>query len=93
ARHASPQQKQRNNLGDIVGSFKSAVTNRGNKIHNTPGVTIWQRGYFEHVIRDDRSLRKIRDYIAINPQRWSIDDENDNRIGDDEPFNQLTIHQ
>jgi len=86
ARHASPPQKQQNNLGDIVGSFKSAVTNRVNKIRNTPRTTIWQRGYFEHVIRDDHSLDKIRDYIATNPQRWSMCAENDNRIGDEEPF-------
>jgi REP element-mobilizing transposase RayT len=90
ARHASPEQKRRNNLGDLVGSFKSAVTNRVNKIRNTPGVTIWQRGYFEHVIRDDRSLHKIRDYIATNPQRWSMDAENDNRFSDEEAFRHLT---
>jgi REP element-mobilizing transposase RayT len=90
ARHARPRPKRRNDLGDVVGSFKSAITNRVHKIHNTLGVTIWQRGYFERVIRDDRSLHKIRDYIATNPQRWSMDAENDDRIGDDEPFRHLT---
>jgi REP element-mobilizing transposase RayT len=90
ARHASPEQKRRNNLGDIVGSLKSAVTNRVNKNRNTTGITIWQRGYFEHVIRNDRSLHKIRDYIATNPQRWSMDGQNDDRIGDDDPHRNLT---
>jgi putative transposase len=83
ARHASPEQKRRNNLGDIVGSFKSAVTDRVNRIRYTPGATIWQRGYCEHVIRDDRSLNNIRDYIATNPRRWSMDVQNDDPIADE----------
>jgi len=36
----------------------------------------WQRNYYEHVIRDDRSLERIRDYIVNNPARWAEDEEN-----------------
>jgi hypothetical protein len=60
-------------LGDIVGSFKSAVTKR---INESKGVSIWQRGFFEHIIRDGKSLDRIREYIATNPQRWQLDREN-----------------
>ena len=72
ARHASPQRKN-NTLGDIVGSFKYAVTKRNNE---SKGVSIWQRGFFEHIIRDGKSLDRIREYIATNPQRWQLDREN-----------------
>lgn len=49
ATHASPQGR-RNRLGDIVGSFKSAVTKRINEIKNTPGAPVWQRGYLPREI-------------------------------------------
>ncbi len=40
-----------------------------------PGVRlpIWQRNYYEHIIRDDRDLERIREYIAANPARWQED--------------------
>jgi putative transposase len=78
ARHASPQQRRRNTLGDVVGSFKSAVTKRINEIANTPGTPFWQRGYYDHIIRDGRSLTRIREYIAHNPQHWASDKQNSN---------------
>jgi putative transposase len=81
---ASPLQGKRNRLGDIVGSFKSAVTKRINEIQRTPGALLWQRGYFDHIIRDDRSMDRIREYIASNPQRWVSDRENADREGKDE---------
>jgi REP element-mobilizing transposase RayT len=62
-------------LGAIVGQFKSAVTKQINLLRNTPGVPVWQRNYYERVIRDDRELAAIREYIAANPAWWS-DDEN-----------------
>jgi putative transposase len=78
ARHASPQQKpcgvRPGSLGAIVGSFKSAVSKRIGREHNTTG--IWQRNYFEHIIRDEKDLQRITDYIHANPLRWNDDDEN-----------------
>jgi REP element-mobilizing transposase RayT len=61
-------------LGAIVRSFKSAVSYRINKEHNTTG--IWQRNYYEHIIRNEKDLQRITDYIQANPLRWDEDNEN-----------------
>jgi len=42
---------------------------------------LWQRNYYEHVIRSDRELDQIREYIATNPLRWAMDRENPQRTG------------
>jgi REP element-mobilizing transposase RayT len=60
-------------LGAIVRSFKSAVTKRINDSRGTPGLPVWQRNYHDRVIRDDRELNAVRDYIASNPANWSRD--------------------
>jgi REP element-mobilizing transposase RayT len=65
-------------LGSIVGSFKSAVSSRVNTLRNTPGTTIWQRGFHDRVIRTDEELFKVRKYIAENPLAWHLDRENPN---------------
>jgi putative transposase len=44
---------------------------------------LWQRNYYEHVIRDERSLDRIREYVRNNPLRWHLDRENVNRTGED----------
>jgi REP element-mobilizing transposase RayT len=62
-----------------VGSFKSAVTKRINKICGTPGASVWQRNYYEHVIRDGVELGRMRTYIIGNPGRWAEDEENPKR--------------
>jgi putative transposase len=63
-------------LSTIVRSFKSATTNRINDLRKTPGGLVWQRNYYEHVIRNEQSLNRIREYIAGNPARWDVDREN-----------------
>ena len=63
-------------LATIVRSFKSAVTRQSNRIRGTPGAAIWQRNYYEHIVRNEQDLRTIRDYIADNPARWADDKEN-----------------
>jgi REP element-mobilizing transposase RayT len=72
-----------NSLPTIVRSFKSAVTNRINKIGRTPGTLVWQRNYYEHVIRNEDKLNEIRQYIQFNPLKWHLDRENPDRIGSD----------
>ena len=57
-------------LGAIVGSYKSAVARRINAARETPGTTVWHRDYYEHIIRDDAELERIRDYIRDNPVKW-----------------------
>ncbi|MDW8411475.1 MAG: transposase [Acidobacteriota bacterium] len=67
----------------IVRSFKSAVTKRIHALPNAPDGPVWQRNYYEHIIRDERALHLIRRYIAENPLRWQLDRYNSNRTGDD----------
>ena len=65
-------------LGAIIGSFKSIVTRRINELRDTPGNRVWQRNYYEHIIRNERELDAIRRYIQSNPFRWEDDRENPN---------------
>ena len=62
-------------LPTIVRSFKSVSTKRINKVRNTPGIPVWQRNYYEHVIRSEKELDRIRQYIAHNPASWTEDAE------------------
>ncbi len=61
-------------LGAIVRSYKSAVSYRINKEHNATG--IWQRNYYEHIIRSADEANRIHLYIESNPAQWDEDDEN-----------------
>jgi len=45
---------------------------------------LWQRGYYEHVIRNEKAFDRIRDYIANNPARWADDPDNISRAGSTE---------
>jgi REP-associated tyrosine transposase len=63
-------------LGTIVRSFKSAAMREVNMQYGEPGETIWQRNYYEHVVRDEGELERIRDYIDANPPCWDKDKEN-----------------
>lgn len=93
ARHAVPlRQTQRTeqfgkplagSIPTIIRSFKSAVTKRINDLRGTAGITVWQRNYYEHVIRDEESLNRIRQYIIENPRRWHLDRENPDRMVED----------
>lgn len=80
ARHAVPfsafGKPMANSLATIVASFKSATTKQINNLRQTSGVSVWQRNYYEHVIRNEQSLHRIREYIANNPGRWDFDREN-----------------
>lgn len=60
-------------LGAIVRAYKSAVTYAINAARQSRGVVVWHRNYHEHIIRDDADLKRIRDYIANNPLRWTED--------------------
>ncbi len=70
-------------VGAIVRSFKSGVTKRINELRNAPGAPVWQRNYYEHIIRDERALDAIRRYIDENPLRWHLDRYNPERTGED----------
>lgn len=62
----------------MAGSFKSAAAKHINILRNTPGTVLWQRNYYEHVVRSEAELSRIREYIATNPARWELDKENPN---------------
>ena len=66
-------------IGSFVSGFKAAVTVRANELRGTPGKSIWQRNYYEHIIRSEKELNRIREYIENNPLRWQIDRENPDR--------------
>jgi len=63
-------------LSAIVGSFKSAAAKRINELRSTPGRPVWQRNYYEHIIRNPDDLAETRQYIADNPLQWEFDREN-----------------
>lgn len=69
----------RNSLGAIVGQFKSVTSKRINGVRGTPGQPVWQRNYYEHVIRNEAALNKIREYICANPEKWPFDRDNPGR--------------
>jgi REP element-mobilizing transposase RayT len=62
-------------LSEIVRGFKTFSARRINEHRRTPGTPVWQRNYYEHIIRDEASLQRIRRYIANNPARWAYDRE------------------
>jgi REP element-mobilizing transposase RayT len=67
-------------LSSLVQGFKSATTKPINVMRGTPRVPVWQRGLWEHVIRNEDDLKRIREYIANNPRRWLEDENNPARI-------------
>ena len=79
ATHASSVPKPRP-IGTIVGSFKSAVSRQINAHRNTQGKPVWQRNYYEHIIRGDRDLAAVRKYIADNPTKWTEDENYPERL-------------
>ena len=70
-------------LGTVVRAFKSISAIGVNRLLSRSGQSLWQRSYYEHVIRTEESLSRIREYIATNPLRWQLDRENSERTGDD----------
>ena len=71
-------------LGAFIAGYKSSVTKRINKIRNSLGQPLWQRNYYEHVVRNNLELQRVRDYIVTNPLRWEIDSENPASCGNQE---------
>jgi len=68
-------------LQRIIQWFKTITTNAYiQKVHEKlwPPFNgkLWQRNYYEHIIRGDRELQAIREYIRYNPQKWDEDEEN-----------------
>ena len=62
-------------LGRLVGAFKTYSTKQINQMKNTPGASFWQRNYYETVIRNDRQMDAVREFIRDNPINWELDKE------------------
>jgi putative transposase len=63
-------------LGVVVGRYKTAVTRRLNNLRHSQGAPVWQRGYYERIIRNEREWRATQKYIEENPVRWAEDRDN-----------------
>ena len=61
-------------LGVIMRSYKAAVTRICHRLGYAEFA--WQRNYYEHIVRDERELERIRDYIDANPHNWASDEYN-----------------
>jgi len=72
-RQVAPTGPKSRSVGAIMAGFKSAVTKRINIVRDTPGAPVWQRNYFEHIIRDDTDYIQIAEYVLTNPRRWKED--------------------
>jgi REP element-mobilizing transposase RayT len=63
-------------LSDLIGKFKSILWTKVKHELNwngEPSATIWQKSFYDHVIRDEEDLKRIREYIQNNPLKWQLD--------------------
>jgi len=78
----SPLRMKPKSLSSLMAGFKSSATSRINGLRNSPGVPVWQRNYYEHIVRNEDELNRIREYIINNPLQWQFDRENPRHIPD-----------
>jgi putative transposase len=64
----------------VVGYFKMNTAKRINKILDSEGIPVWQKNYYEHIIRDDKDHERIQYYIESNIENWALDEENPSRL-------------
>ncbi len=67
---------KRHGLPEVVRAFKTFSARRINALCGEHGTPVWQRGFYEHIVRNEISLQEVRSYIAANPMRWHLDREN-----------------
>jgi REP element-mobilizing transposase RayT len=71
-----PYGPKRHPLSEIMRAFKSFSAKRINVLRKTTGIPVWQRNYYEHIIRNEQDYQTKRNYILRNPANWENDDEN-----------------
>ena len=71
---ASGRKLQKRSLGSFMAGFKSAVTSSTRFVFGNPEINIWQRNYYERIIRNRRELHTLRKYIEHNPVNWWLDE-------------------
>jgi REP element-mobilizing transposase RayT len=69
---------RRHALPEIVRGLKTYSARDINRLLNQQGIPIWQRSFYDHVIRNEQDLMRIREYIETNPLKWELDHENPN---------------
>jgi len=69
----APTAKVRHRLPEIVRAFKTFSSRRINEPRNTPGAKLWQRNYWEHIVRNEPELNRLRKYVQDNPAQWELD--------------------
>ncbi|MCH8802373.1 MAG: transposase [Chloroflexi bacterium] len=74
--HASRPTNPQRGLPEIIRGFKTYSSRGINQLNNTTGQPVWQRNYYEHVVRTEDDLDAIRRYIVENPLKWAEDPEN-----------------
>lgn len=72
-KHKTAIGPQTGSLGAIITGFKAVVTSRNNSRLFRNKQKIWQRNYWDRVIRNESELNQIREYIQNNPLRWELD--------------------
>ena len=63
-------------LSNIIGAFKTTAATRINKLRGVIGVPVWQKSFFDRIVRSDRELEYIHNYIQHNPVQWAQDRDN-----------------
>ena len=71
-----PAASRRHGLPEIVRAFKTFSARKINRMRASTGASVWQRGFYDHVIRDEDELDRVRTYILDNPRKWSEDPDN-----------------
>lgn len=71
-----PHGTQSGSLGAIIQNFKSVSARKINRVRAISGVSVWQRNYYERIVRNEDELNRIRCYIMDNPTHWETDENN-----------------
>jgi putative transposase len=72
----APLQGYKPSLGQMVAFFKYGSAKHINEYRKTPAAAVWQRNYYEHIIRSESKLNQMRQYILDNPAYWNLDENN-----------------
>lgn len=74
--NATPLHRKPRSLSTLVSGFKGAATRQVRLALEDPAFELWQKGYHEHIVRNEKSFETIYGYILNNPARWTEDREN-----------------
>lgn len=73
---ADARRPTKGSVSSIVGSYKAAVSLEINAVRGIGGPAVWQRNFYDHMMRNERDLLRIQQYIIDNPARWAFDRDN-----------------